>query len=357
VSFDACGGKGIVFGGITGTRTDFDVHDVTFDSHGTPLVGRLVLPRGAAKIPVVVLVHGAEHDSALAWYGLQRMFPAEGIGAFVYDKRGTGASGGTYTQDYSLLADDAVAAVRTARSLAGERVLRIGFQGGSQAGWVVPLATSRVAVDFAIVCFGLAVNAIEEDREAVEIQLREKGYTPEEIRAALQVARAAEHVFASGFADGFEELDRLRSRYSSARWYKYLRGDFTWAILPKTADQLRAMAPEFNWHTPWNYDPMPVLRSLRTPQLWVLGGEDYEAPSAETRRRLHSLVARGSDITVAYYQNAEHGMTLFEPDARGERISTRYAPGYFELMRDFAAGRRVSRPYGDAVLTQPLLRR
>ena len=62
------------------------------------------MPQGSGKIPVVVLVHGSEHDSTLDRYALQRLFPAQGIGALVYDKRGTGVSGGTYTQDFEVLA-------------------------------------------------------------------------------------------------------------------------------------------------------------------------------------------------------------------------------------------------------------
>jgi dienelactone hydrolase len=353
VSFAGCGGNSIRFGGVAGTRTAFEVRDTTFESHGIRLAGRLVLPRGETRVPVVVLMHGSEHDSALAWYSLQRMLPVEGIGVFVYDKRGTGQSGGSYTQDYSLLADDAVAAVATARAMAGARLGRIGFQGGSQAGWVVPLAASRTAVDFAIVCFGLAVNAIDEDQQAVEIQLREKGYSRREIRDAQKVARAVENVVASNFSSGFAELDRLRARYSNARWYKDLRGDYTFMVLPHSEAELRAMAPDFDWHTPWHYDPLPALRASHTPQLWIIGGEDYEAPGAETRRRLQSLVAQGRDYTIAYYRNAEHGMTLFEPDAKGERLSTRYAPGYFELIRDFAAQGALPGQYGDAELTLP----
>jgi len=246
-----------------------------------------------------------------------------------------------------------VAAVAAAKSLAGARLERIGFQGGSQGGWVAPLAATRTAVDFVIVCFGLAVNVIDEDQQSVELQLSEKGYSRSEIRDALSVASAVENVVASGFNSGFAELDRLRKRHAAARWYKDLRGDYTHIFLSKSEAELRAMAPQFDWHIPWNYDPMPVLRSLRTPQLWVLGGEDYEAPSRETRKRLNSLIARGSDCTIAYYRNAEHGMTLFEVDAKGERISTRYAPGYFQMLRDFSLHGTLSGQYGDAELTQP----
>lgn len=343
----------IVFGGQSGKRLVFDARDVTFVSHGTTFAGRIVMPLGDDKVPLVVLIHGSENNSAIESYSLQRMLPAQGIAAFVYDKRGTGKSGGKYTQDYSTLADDAVAAVSTARSLAGVRIGRIGFQGGSQAGWVVPLAASRTKVDFAIVCFGLAVNALDEDQQAVEMQLGEKGYSRADIEHAKKVARAAENVFVSNFTSGFAELDRLRKRYADAPWYKDLKGDFTFMILPKSESELRAMAPQFDWHVPFHYDPMPVLRSSRTPQLWIIGGEDYEAPSRETRKRLDALVADGRDYTIAYYKNAEHGMTYFDVDANGERISTRYAPGYFDLIRDFAMHGELRGNYGDAELTRP----
>jgi hypothetical protein len=114
VRFSDCATGRIDFNGVEGHRIAFDVTDTKFAGHGVTLVGRLVLPKGNAAVPIVVLVHGSEHDSALQFYALQRMLPAEGVGAFVYDKRGTGASGGAYSQDFSLLADDAVAAMRDA---------------------------------------------------------------------------------------------------------------------------------------------------------------------------------------------------------------------------------------------------
>src|SRR5580692_4414111 len=130
ISFSDCPAGGILFEQKPGKRIAFDVSNTTFESNGVKLVGRLVVPTGSGKVPVVVLVHGAEHDSALDAYALQRMFPAHGIGAFVYDKRGTGASGGTYTQNFDILATDAIAAMKEAKRLAGARLGRIGYQGG-----------------------------------------------------------------------------------------------------------------------------------------------------------------------------------------------------------------------------------
>src|SRR3954464_12137044 len=158
VSFSDCAKGDITFAKQTGTRIGFDIRNTIFRSGGVKLVGRLVMPEGNGKVPVVVLVHGSETDSALKTYALQRMFPAQGIGAFVYDKRGTGLSGGHYTQDFNALANDAIIAMNEAKRLAGARIGRIGYQGGSEAGWVIPLAVNRAHVDFAIVSFGLAVT-------------------------------------------------------------------------------------------------------------------------------------------------------------------------------------------------------
>jgi len=353
VRFSACGARRIDFAGVSGRQIAFDVRTSTFTSHGTRLVGRLILPKGTNRVAVVVFVHGSENASALDTWALQRILPAEGVGMFVYDKRGTGRSGGVYTQDFNLLADDAVAAVHEARHLAGARLSRIGYHGTSQGGWVAPIAANRAPVDFVIVAYGLAVSVIAEDQEAVELQLGEKGYSATDIADALTVAKAAEAVFVSDFKSGIDEFDAVRSRYRSKPWFKDVQGDFIFLVLPQSKSQLRAMGPKFDWHTPFNYDPMPTLRAGKVPQLWVLGGEDYQAPSAETRRRLDSLIAQRHPFMVAYYPKAQHGIMLFETEADGSRVPTRIAPGYFRMIRDFARDGRLHGSYGDAELTPP----
>ena len=129
VSFSDCASGEINFDGVKGKRIAFDVTETKFQGAGVSLAGRLVMPKGSSRVPIVVLIHGSEHDSARDFYALQRQFPAAGIGAFVYDKRGTGASTGRYTQDYLLLADDAIAAVHEAKRLARGRAGRIGVSG------------------------------------------------------------------------------------------------------------------------------------------------------------------------------------------------------------------------------------
>jgi pimeloyl-ACP methyl ester carboxylesterase len=352
-SFTGCANSEIEFDGKKAHRIPFDVTDIVFDGRGgIKLAGRLVLPKGNERVPIVVLVHGAEHESARDSYALQRLFPAENVGVFVYDKRGTGGSAGKYTQDFETLADDAVAAMREAKRIAGARCAGIGYQGGSQGGWVAPLAATRAPVDFVIVSFGLAVSVIDEDQEEVALEMRLKGHGQEEISKALEIASAAEAVFESNFTKGFERLDAVRAKYRNEPWYKDVHGNYTHFILPYTAAEAREKFKDSLPGTPFRYDPMPTLRAVKAPQLWVLGEDDLEAPSAETSRRINALIAKGKPITLAVFPHAEHGMTEYEVASDGERVSTRYAQGYFAMMRDFARNGQLSGSYGASLVVK-----
>jgi pimeloyl-ACP methyl ester carboxylesterase len=353
-SFTRCATDEIQFDGKKAHRIPFDVTETVFEGYdGIKLTGRLVLPKGNERVPIVVLVHGAERESARDSYALQRLLPAENVGAFVYDKRGTGGSAGKYTQDFDTLADDAVAAMREAKRIAGTRCARIGYQGGSQGGWVAPLAAIRAPVDFVIVSFGLAVSVIDEDQEEVALEMGLKGHTQEEISKALEVASAAEAVFESSFTKGFERFDAVRAKYRNEPWYKDLHGNYTHFILPYTAAEIREKGKDFVFGTPFRYDPMPTLRAVHTAQLWILGEDDLEAPSAETSRRIKMLIAEGKPITLALFPHAEHGMTEYEVAPDGERVSTRYAPGYFAMMHDFARTGQLSGSYGSSAVVRP----
>jgi pimeloyl-ACP methyl ester carboxylesterase len=354
VSFTRCTEGEIEFDRKKAYRVPFDATDTVFKGRGgTKLAGRLVLPKGNDPVPIVVLIHGAERDSARDSYALQRLLPAENVGAFVYDKRGTGGSEGKYTQDFVTLADDAVAALQEAKRIAGRRCARIGYQGGSQGGWVAPLAATRAAVDFVIVSFGLAVSVIDEDQQEVALEMRLKGHTQDEISKALEVASAAEALFESGFTKGFENFDAVRAKYCHEPWYKDLHGNYTHFILPYTASEIPEKGKDLIFGTPFRYDPMPTLSAVKAPQLWILGQDDLEAPSAETSRRIKTLIGEGKPITLAIFPHAEHGMTEYELASNGERVSTRYAAGYFTMMRDFARNGRLTASYGSSVIVKP----
>lgn len=352
VSFDCRMGT-IAFSGVAGTRIPLEVTNTTFEGAGVQLAGRLVMPAGKTRVPMVVLVHGSDTGPGLD-FALQRQFPAAGIGAFVYDKRGTGASGGVYTQNYLLLANDAIAAMNEAKRLAGARAGRIGYQGGSQAGWVIPLGAKIEPVDFAVVGYGLAVSPLDEDRESVGLDLTEHGFGPNDIAKADQITDAVGAIIVNDLRSGYDRLSAVHAKYDKEPWFKYVHGDVTVFFLRTPEAKLRAELPALLAGVPANYDPMPVLRNLDTPQLWVLGADDHEAPAAETVRRLRALQTDGKPITVAVFPRTEHGIYEYERDADGEFIATRNPDGFFAMMRDFIRhGDLDTRPYGTSSVMLP----
>jgi len=98
-------------------------------------------------------------------------FANEGIAALVYDKRGAGKSGGEYEGDQSvsekntsLLADDAVSALRRLATHPSLKGIHAGFAGISQAGWIAPLAVQRSDLaKFLVLWSGPVCKVSEED--------------------------------------------------------------------------------------------------------------------------------------------------------------------------------------------------
>ncbi|MBY9068065.1 alpha/beta hydrolase [Hyphomonas sp. WL0036] len=342
-----------LFEGEAATKVPVTTQDIIFTgSKGTKLAGRLILPEGNDPVPVVLQVHGSERSSALLTDPYQHLLPLQGIGVFIYDKRGTGSSKGDYTQDFTLLAMDAVAAADEARRMAGPRMSRFGLHGTSQGGWVAPLAAVSLKPDFVIVSYGMLESPLAENRAESVLNVAEAGYGPSAQMAAGMLADAAATVMLSDFKRGYVELEALKKIYKDEPWYPLVQGEFTGDILRYPDYVLRVGGPLRSSGTSWRHEGEPVLRQLGAPVLWILAGADREAPPAYTRARLKALQYEGRPVTVAEFPGVDHGMREFTAMPDRSRRYSGYAPGYFDLVADFAAGREIAPgEYGDAKIT------
>ncbi|NRF68344.1 alpha/beta hydrolase [Aquincola sp. S2] len=312
--------------------------DATFVSAATELVGRLVEPAGEPdpKRPLVVMVHGSEKTAAIGSVYAYALV-GQGISVFVYDKRGTGASGGDYTQNFELLADDAAAAIRQARQMAAGSFGRAGFFGGSQGGWVAPLAATRSPADFVAVGFGLVVSPIEEDREQLLDEARQMKLDASAVKQVEQLSRATATLVRSHFAQGHEALARVRRDIGEAAWGQKIKGEHSGDMLRMSEADLRRVgrARFDNLELIWDYDASATLQRLKVPLLWVLAGEDREAPIAATRAILSRLVAAGKPVDAYTFPETDHGMVEFRVNADGSRTATRITDGYLRLLGDW----------------------
>lgn len=298
---------------------------------GIALAGRLVIPLSSPPSPVVVLVHGSERTGAVGQWHEPYLLAAHGIGAFVYDKRGTGRSGGTFTMDFATLAADAAAAYDAAAGQPGVDGSRIGFEGHSQGGWVAPLAaTLRPAADAVLVAYGSASSPLDEDRFQCLLDV------PAADRAAANALVDASHVLLlSRLEQGWPAYRQQVAAARRTPWFDRLGNCIAgqlhrypaWIVRKFGASRLPAGLA-------WDYDAMGVLEKVAQPMLWLLAADDREAPSADTAARIEALAREGKPYRHCVFPGADHGMVLLDRNRPG-RVITGYAPGYFAAVVRF----------------------
>lgn len=316
---------------------------------GAVLVGNLLEPVGQGTHPVrplVVMVHGSETEPAID-NNRAYLLAAQGVTVFTYDKRGTGQSGGFYTQNFELLADDAAAAMKHAQTLAGGRFDRSGYWGQSQGGWVAPLAATRSKVDFVAVGFGLVSSPIDEDLDQMLLEAQTLGLNDHDKAQIKRLSQATAKIVSSHFTSGFEVLDKLRKEAGVEKWARLVNGEYSGDMLRMSDNDLRRVGRAVfdNLEIIWNYDSTSVLNQLKTPLLWTIAEKDREAPINETVASLRGFQKQGKPFDVYVFPDTDHGMYEFVEKPDGSRSNTRVTDGYFRLIGDWIIG-RTEGPYG-----------
>lgn len=319
---------------LTGKRVPLPDTNAFFDSDGTRLHGKLVLPTSGKPRAIMVWIQGSDDDPETDDDFWQYTLPLRGIGVFVYDKRGSGGSAGELSADFYVRADDTAAAVAEARRLA-PGVARVGVFGGSQGGWVAPLTATKTQLDFVIVGYGLAEGVTAQDRDEVEEQVRAGGYGDDAVAKARQLTDATTRIVKSGWKDGWAEFDALKTKFAGEPWLAAVSTEngFTGAMLRAPSDQIRLMGPKLDKHVSFNYDPVPVIASIAPRQLWVLGGSDHTAPNTRTVEILRDIQTRKANLDLAIFRDADHDIA--EAFETGAAKRHRHSAGYFDLVTNW----------------------
>jgi dienelactone hydrolase len=281
-------GSGI--GDFTAKRVPYASREVHFTSGAVTLAGTLSEPAGGRHLPGIVLIHGSGVQPRPLFSLWANVYNSMGFAVLNYDKRGTGESGGTYPGE---LATSASLSIYAADAVAGARFLqrqpeidrsRVGLHGGSQGGWIAPIALQRApSLAFAVLASAPAVTTDQVD-----------------------------------VYQGFSGDSRFVPNESDAQ----------------IDAQVRA--------TRGGYNPAPALRSLDVPTMWVYGEKDRQVPVRLSIENLHKL--RGKDLTIAVLPGGWHGLTEtpngLEPEATA---STRFAPGLFTRIGEWLRERHLTR--------------
>lgn len=317
------------------TRIVLRERPAAFVSGNTSLSGRLTLPAaGSGPFKAVIFVHGSDPTPSVGQEWLPHLLAANGIATLVFDKRGTGCSHGQYMQHFGVLSDDVVAAAKWLRAQPEIRQDAVGLAGFSQGGWVAPLAALKdPSIAFVAVGYGLAMSIADEDRLEAPLKLRESGVGAASV-AEFEALNAALHrVAREGFTD-WRTFDALLARFKDRPWFAVASRQQSWlgVVMQMGMERAKADVPGLFQHffQPF-YDPVPTLEQLKIPMLWLMAGQDIEAPPEPTLQVLARLRAQGKPVTVRVFPNADHGLQDFVV-RDGKRVRTQYANGYFPAL-------------------------
>ncbi|MEO8033075.1 MAG: alpha/beta hydrolase [Acidobacteriota bacterium] len=300
-------------GAVTSQRTArIDQDLVRFTNGAITLGGTFLKPQGVSKVPVAVVVHGSGLVTRDMLLQRAQLLLRAGVAVFLYDKRGTGESGGDWqVASFDDLAGDALAAVRAMRSRPDVDPKRIGVVGHSQAGWIVPIVASKdPEVAFAVIASGGAISPLDQEVFRSEAQTKHH-FTAQDAADAKAFTTALWTYARTG--EGWDAYEKAWVAAAPKPWFRTVAG-------PRTRDDLRWTQTRLFAA----YDPLPILRKVHAPSLVLFGKDDELVPSdraADLWRR-----TAGSNVEVVMIPGTGHNLMV----RHGE--GSAYAPQYVTRM-------------------------
>ena len=187
--------------------------------HGSlRLSATLVLPNTPGPHPAIVMVHGsgpATRDTLRPWADV---YARAGVAVLISDKRGSGASMGSWSQaTFDDLAGDALAGLAFLQGRPEINPRQVGLHGMSLGSWVAPLAALRSRdVAFVIAESAPALTPVEHELMRVEHQLRADGFP----RLTIARARAFmdEKFKVARTGEGWDALNATMTRAAREGW-------------------------------------------------------------------------------------------------------------------------------------------
>ncbi|MFC3784224.1 alpha/beta hydrolase family protein [Sphingopyxis italica] len=315
--------------------TEVVTEDRNFTSGDAELSGTLHLPVSGKPVAAVVVTHSASSPlrSASLYDHLKTILPALGIAVFTYDRRGSGASGTKDAGgDFTVLADDAIAAARSLKSDPRIDPRRIGTWGLSQGGWISPLAASRSPdIAFVVAVSAPVVTADVQMIFSSTNHLKANGYSEADIDQMVAARKAVDDYMRGtvGRAEAQAKLDGIKTK----PWFKYLYMGETFRDREVSG-----------WRKEIENDPLVNLKAVTVPTLILYGADDAVVPVADSAERLQAVAPQMPNIDVHVIAGADHAMQMSEDlktslDPKHDGTERPDSPEYFALLASWLAAR------------------
>ena len=286
--------------------------NISFLNGDVKLAGSIYKPFGTGPYPLVVLIHGSDVQTRRTTYirSLVYVLTKNHIGVVVFDKRGTGSSGGNMqAAGFDDLANDVSACIRYIGQRKDLPVTKLGLFATSQGGWIAPrVANKWKNIEFVILNVGPAVPAFKQDLDRVEFTMRDNGFGEKTIDSALQHSRLYFDVVRSNA--GWNALQKSVAYYNTKGWAK----ENNLLQLPEKMND-----DDMLWWRTHDYDPKTDLSHMKCRVLSLMGGSDVLVPPATNKALMQQyLSTAGCPYKIVVLPNAGHNGIAFQTLDGGE---------------------------------------
>ncbi len=272
------------------SASSYTTERVRIPSGDIELAGELYLPEEPGKHPAVVFMHGGGNDYELLMsgprYHASRLARC-GFAALLYDKRGTGKSGGVFHE--SSYDDFITDAGNAARFLLGRKEIdstKIGVYGGSEGGRLTPLVAVRFPfISFAVSVSGPIGRVADQATYNIRYALRLRGNSDSVTERVMPLWQRHHEAWASLDENEFVEL---------AAQIVALRDSINPLALPSTRHEILTdsnlyfLRPQFH---SMSRDYLGELTRLRVPWLALYGELDPVIDVRESIENIQKLMA------------------------------------------------------------------
>jgi dienelactone hydrolase len=311
---------------IASKTSAYKVEEITAKTPDHSLAGVLLMPADRKKHPVVIVVPGSQglNRDENTPYEEINSFINNKVGLLIYDKPGTGQSGGNWqNSSFEDLAEDVLAFVKELKSRDDVDHSKIGAWGFSQGATIAPLAASMSKdISFLIMQSGGGIGPARAEINQQVARMQAQKFSDTAINEAVEFMQLQFRA-----VNNTGSWDTLQARIPEAKTKRW--SNFAFGMLPKE-----------HWMWTWwkpvvDFNPVVSLEKIKIPVMVIFGKADPLVPKDSMDVMIATITgalkkAGNNSVTVKTFENASHEIFV-----QNEKKEWKLAEGYDETLKRF----------------------
>lgn len=302
----------------------YSVESLSIKSSDVSLSAEIYKPNSKVQHPAIVLLHGSSSNLKSDYIFYADYFAKLGFEVLIFDKRGNGASTGSYySSSYDDLIADAIVCLETMHKRKSVNKEKIGLWGLSQGALLLSKIKSNTNIPKFLIAISPDVNSVTE-AAAYSDSLRVVNLSGSEIdgKIAAESHRKVERMIREG--NSYEQVEGFINQ--NAQTYNFMNQTGLYGNINIDKNEFNG----FYWQGRTEKF-LPLWESIKIPTLVIFGERDSFVDAKRNTSILKSL--DNENIDMKLFPKANHVLKKsFDPTIDTEFDFPRIIEGYTDYV-------------------------